>query len=36
VKNPKMLAFARQLKPGDQVEINYLQALTIKDETAPS
>jgi hypothetical protein len=31
VKTPAMLDFAKGLKPGDQVEMNYLQALTIRD-----
>jgi hypothetical protein len=30
VHNPAMIRFARRLKPGDNVQIDYLQSISIK------
>lgn len=36
VRNPEMIAFIRQLRPGDEVELSYLEAVAISVEAAPA
>lgn len=36
VRNPEMIAFIRRLRPGDEVELNYVEAVAISVEPAPA
>jgi hypothetical protein len=35
VRDPRMLEFARQLRPGDEVDVGFAEAAAIRVEPAP-
>jgi hypothetical protein len=36
VRNPEMIAFIRRIRPGDEVELNYVEAVAVSVEPAPA